>query len=123
MHVFHRSAAVLVALLLAALPASATLIHSSALDTTYAVVRPDDSPLIHSYALDTTSAVVLPDDSPLIEFDVEDWLAFISSDTPEYPLSSLGSGIDAFGGPSEFQLVLSNDFDDEPILTQVWNRP
>jgi hypothetical protein len=103
MREFHRSAAMLVALLLAALPASATLINSS--------------------EHDATSAIGHQNGSPLIEFDVEDWVAFISSDSPEYPLSSLGSGIDEFGGPSEFQLVLPNHFDDEPILTQVWNRP
>ncbi|MBW2287831.1 MAG: hypothetical protein JRG80_13655 [Deltaproteobacteria bacterium] len=103
MRVHHRSAAVLAALLLAAAPASATLITP---------------PLLL-----TAAEVAHQPSSQLLEFDVEGWASFISSDAPEYELSALGSGIDEFGGASEFQMPLPIDIDDELILTQVSIRP
>jgi hypothetical protein len=103
MRVHHRSAAVLAALLLAAVPASATVITSS----THQIVR--------EVALEPTSA--------LLAFDVEDWASFIRSGAPEYQLPALGSGIVAFGGPGEFQMSLPNDFDDGRILTRLWEGP
>ena len=105
MRVHHRSAAVLAALLFAAVPASATLITPPILEIA-GEVAPQPS-------------------SPLLEFDVEEWVSFISSDVPEYQLSALGSGIDEFGEASEFQMPLPNDVDNDDgrILTQVSKRP
>ena len=103
MRVHHGSAAVLAALLLASVPASAT------------VITPPMPQIAGEFARQL--------DSALLVFEVEDWASFINSGGPEYPLSALGSAIDAFGGTSEFRMPLPNDFDDERILTQAWDRP
>ena len=103
MRVHHGSAAVLAALLLVSVSASATVI----------------TPPMPQIAGELARQL----DSALLAFDVEDWASFINSGGPEYPLSALGSGIDAFGGASDFRMPLLHDFDDEQILTQAWDRP
>jgi len=103
MRVHHRLAAVLVALLLATVPASAT------------VIAPSTHQIVDEVALEPTST--------LLPFDAEGWVSFIRSGTPEYRLPTLGAGIVAFGGPSEFLMSLPNEFDDERILTRLWEGP
>ena len=103
MRVHRRSAAVLATLLLTAVPASATVIDSA--------------------LFDIAGEVGHQPNAPLLEFDVEDWAAFVRSPAPEYQLSTLGSGIDAFGGPGEFAIPPPHDLGDERMLTQIWDRP
>jgi hypothetical protein len=105
MRVHHRSAAVLAALLLTAVPASATLITPP--------------------VLQIAGEIALQPNSPLLEFDVEDWASFIRSDAPEYQLSALGSGIDEFGEASAYRIPHpdDDDNDNDRILTQVTKRP
>lgn len=103
MRVQRRSTALIISLLLlAAAPASATVITASALHT------PSESG-------DENNSSVL-------EFGVEDWVFFISNEATEFQLSGLGSGIDVFGAPDRIQAPPTQG-DADSVLTQIWERP